>query len=365
MKNKKKILLIFGGPSFEYDVSCSSASSLVDGIDKSKYIIYCVGITRKGDWLLTPNNPSNINDGTWEQSEDNKTVILSNNPTKKGLYILKSDKTFTFCPIDIIFPIIHGKIGEDGIIQGLSELIDIPIVSTDLFTSICSYDKHQMNMMMKGLGIKVPNGICVNNKTYDYTEMIINLKRKEIKYPLIVKPSKGGSSIGISLVCYEKELKKAVNNAFKYDNNVIIEERIKGSEIKIGIFGLGKELCVSEISQVYVHGNGVEDYNCKYFSHNTTRYLPANISMKIKKEIEETSKKIYKEMNFSVYTRIDFILSSENVLYFNEINTIPGFTRYCSFPQMFDVAGISYEVLIDKLISLSLKDKKNIKEVME
>lgn len=365
MKNKKRILLIFGGPSFEYDVSCSSASSLIDGIDKCKYIIYCIGITKKGEWLLTSSNSSNINDGTWENSKGNKQIILSNNPSKKGFYILNSDKTFVFHPIDIIFPIIHGKIGEDGIIQGFAELINIPIVSTDLFTSICSYDKHQINTMMRGLGIKVPNGICINNKTYDYAEMILNIKEKKIKYPLIVKPSKGGSSIGISLVCDEQELEKAVNNAFKYDSNVIVEERIRGSEIKIGIFGMGKEIYLSEISQVYVHGNGFEDYNCKYYTHNTTRYLPANISKKIKKEIEDTSKKIYKEMNFSVYTRIDFILSSENVLYFNEINTIPGFTRYCSFPQMFDAAGISYEILIDKLITLSLKDKENVKEVME
>lgn len=347
----KKILVVFGGPSTEHDVSCQSAASLISALNKLNYICYNIGIDKNGTWWNVTANIEKIKNGDWI-NEEKQEVILSNNPNKKGFYILGEKNTFEFCDIDIIFPMIHGTIGEDGVIQGFAELMDIPIVSTDLFSSICSYDKVHMINIVQGMGIKVPKNLIIKKNDYN-KDLILNLiKKSNINFPIIVKPSKGGSSIGISLVTNEKELKKAVEKSFCYDNIVMIEEQIKGSEIKLGILG-NNVLKYSELSQVFVHGNGFEDYECKYKTHNTTRYLPAKIDVKIKKDIIETGVQIYKKLNFKVYARIDFFLTQDDEIYFNEINTIPGFTEYCSYPQMFKETGIDYIDLIKEMILLA------------
>ena len=354
MNNKKNIMVVFGGPSNEYEVSCYSAAALINTIDKEQYNIICVGITQNGTWLQTEMNYKDIENGKWTKNKSNKRIILSNESKLKGFYTLDDHlHTFQFVPIDIIFPVIHGKIGEDGIIQGLAELAGIPLVSTDLLSSVVCFDKCQTSRFINSLGIKIPKNIIISKYCSELDFVKKELKKADIKYPLFIKPSRSGSSIGITLVEDESGLTAALSCAFKYDANIIIEEQIKGSELKIGVCGNKDDLILSEISQVFIPGNGFEDYESKYKKHNATRFLPAKIADDVRNEIIETTKKIYLALNFKVYARFDYFLTMDNQLYFNEINTIPGLTEHSSFPEIFNTSGISYTNLIQRMIDLT------------
>lgn len=319
----KKILILFGGNSHEHSISCKSAKTILTHIDKSLYNITAVGIDHQNNWYLYLDD-INLIDESWQ-----------NRNIEKITNIIKFLKQF-----DKVFPVIHGNPEENGNIQGMFNLFGIEYVGTDLLGSIISYDKELTKI------------ICNHHKIPQVPYITIN-ENKKIKnitfsYPVIIKPAKCGSSIGINIANNVKELNEYVNLAFKYDNKVIIEKYIKARELECAILETNK-IIPSPIGEIR-SSNTFYDYEAKYLK-DSSLIIPANISKELAKEITELSKKIFNILSLSTLARIDFLYDyNEEKLYFNEVNTMPGFTDISMYPLLFKETGIDIKNLITKII---------------
>lgn len=319
----KKILILFGGNSHEHAISCKSAKTILTHIDKSLYNITAVGIDHQNNWYLYLDD-INLIDESWK-----------NRKIEKITNIIEFLKQF-----DKVFPIIHGNPEENGNLQGMFNLFNILYVGTDLLGSIISYDKELTKIICNYHQIpQVPYITITENK---------KIKNIPIPYPVIIKPAKCGSSIGINIASNVKELNKYVNLAFKYDNKVIIEKYIKARELECAILQTNK-IITSPIGEIR-SSNTFYDYEAKYLK-DSSLIIPANISKELSKEITELSKKIFNILSLSTLARIDFLYDyNEEKLYFNEVNTMPGFTDISMYPLLFKEVGINIKNLITKII---------------
>ena len=320
----KKILILFGGASYEHQISCISVKTILENIDKSKYQISTVGIDKNNDWYIFNDNLELLKNNTWK--EGNITKI--NN-------IIEYLKSF-----DKVFPIIHGNPEENGNLQGLFNLFSINYVGTDLLGSIISYDKDLTKIISNKYNIpQVPSITITNNK---------KIKHINIEFPVIIKPAKCGSSIGINIANNIKELNKHVKEAFKYDNKIIIEKYIKARELECSILK-DKKIKISPIGEIK-SSNNFYDYEAKY-KKESNLLIPAPISKNLQKKIKELSYKIFNILELKDLARIDFLYDYNNdILYFNEVNTMPGFTDISMYPLLFKEYGINIKNLITKLI---------------
>ncbi len=319
----KKILVLFGGNSYEHYISCLSAKTILENIDKKKYDITTVGISKDNTWYIY-NDTLETLIKDWTKGNINKIDNI--------IEFLKS--------FDKVFPIIHGNPLENGNLQGLFNLFDIKYVGTDLLGSIISYDKDLTKIICEKNNIpQVPYITITDNKP---------LKKIDINYPVIIKPAKCGSSIGINIANNIKEVNKHIKEAFKYDNKVIIEKFIKSRELECAVL-FDKKLKVSTVGEIK-SVNTFYDYNAKYIS-NSELIIPAKISKELEKQIQDLSLKIFNILELKYLSRIDFLYDYNNEkLYFNEVNTMPGFTSISMYPLLFKEKGISIQELITKLI---------------
>lgn len=319
----KKILILFGGNSHEHIISCKSAKTILTHIDKSLYNITAVGIDHQNNWYLYLDD-INLIDESWQ-----------NRNIEKITNIIEFLKQF-----DKVFPIIHGNPEENGNIQGMFNLFNIEYVGTDLLGSIISYDKELTKIICNHHKIpQVPYITITENK---------KIKNIPIPYPVIIKPAKCGSSIGINIANNVKELNEYVNLAFKYDNKVIIEKYIKARELECAILQTNK-IIPSPIGEIR-SSNTFYDYEAKYLK-DSSLIIPANINKELAKEITKLSKKIFNILSLSTLARIDFLYDyNEEKLYFNEVNTMPGFTDISMYPLLFKEVGINIKNLITKII---------------
>ena len=319
----KKILVLFGGNSYEHYISCLSAKTILENIDRKKYNITTVGISKDNTWYIYNDTLETL---TKDWTKGNITKIDN---------IIEFLKTF-----DKVFPIIHGNPEENGNIQGLFNLFNIKYVGTDLLGSIISYDKDLTKIICEKNNIpQVPYITITNNKS---------LKKINIEYPVIIKPAKCGSSIGINIANNIKELNKYIKEAFKYDNKVIIEKFIKSRELECAVL-YDKKLKVSHVGEIK-SVNIFYDYEAKYES-NSDLLIPAPIPKELQKQIQNLSLKIFNILELKDLSRIDFLYDYNNdKLYFNEVNTMPGFTSISMYPLLFKENGISIQELITKLI---------------
>lgn len=356
---KKSILVIFGGSSPEYEVSCNSGASLIDAIDKEKYEVYPVGITKKGEWILTDATFEEIRNGQdWLKSKGNKRAYISPDRSVNGLVVIEENKFFII-NIDCVFPIIHGETGEDGTLQGLLELASIPYVGSNILASACSMDKAVTRIFAERANLAQPECYILSKQMYlkssrNEIEKIDNYFKKICEYPLFVKPSSTGSSIGVSRVESKGELKAAIESAFEFDTKVLIEEGIEGSEIKVSILG-NEDIKVGELLKVTVETGFFYDYKTKYITGGSKKELPAIVPEVLKKEIKESAKRIYNDLGCKGFARVDFFLSDENKVIFNEINTVPGFSKSSNYPLMFKEIGLEYKDMISELINLEIE----------
>ena len=319
----KNVLILFGGNSFEHEISCKSVNFIIKNIDINKFNYKLVGIDYNNEWYEIKN--TNKIDENWKNKEIDKIVN-----------IIEFAKKF-----DIVFPIIHGNTGEDGKLQSIFELYNIKYVGCNSYSSIICYDKLLTKLILEKYSIpQVPYKIYNNN---------INLDT--IEYPVIVKPCKCGSSIGINVAYNKKELKKYLKLALKYDNNIIIEKFIKNNrELECAILEDNKKLIISDIGEI-INNDTWYDYKSKYEKQNDT--VISNIDDNIKNEIKSHSKNIFNIIGCRNLSRIDFLYDIDNKkLYFNEINTIPGFTEISMFPKLINNLGIEYKDIITKLLNL-------------
>lgn len=340
--NKIKIAVLFGGCSEEHDVSVKSAIEIAANIDTEKYDPLYIGITKSGDWILC----EKPHDG-WEDS--GFPAVLSPDKKTHGLLIMKNRKYETH-RIDAAFPVLHGKYGEDGAIQGLLELSGIPYVGCDIQSSAACMDKSLVYILVKNAGISVPEFQII---TKDNTP-----EAGALTYPVFVKPARSGSSFGVNKVNAADELAAAIEAARQYDSKLLIEQAISGCEVGCAVLGNDDELMVGEVDQIRLR-HGIfrihQENEPEKGSENAVMTVPADLPVKERRRVQETAKKVYRALGCRGLARVDLFLQEDGRLVLNEVNTLPGFTSYSRYPRMMAAAGVTLPVLIDRLIALALK----------
>ena len=332
----KKVGVIFGGMSTENEVSVESAKSILKNLDKTNYEVYPIYIDKKGNWYKN-------------QSKEKISNIME--------YLNN---------LDVIFPVLHGLYGEDGTIQGLFELLKKPYVGCKVLASSVGMDKVYTKIIFEKAGLnqakyeyirKYKNNYIYVDKKFNETILSIDEAAEKImqnqKFPMFVKPSNSGSSVGINKAKNEEELKKYIKYASQFDNKILIEEGIEGQEVECAVLGNEDVIasCVGEIKA----GDEFYSYDAKYKNENSKTCIPADISKETENEIRKQAIKAFKAINGSGLSRVDFFVEKEtNKIFINEINTLPGFTNISMYPKLFETSGISYTDLLTKLLQLAL-----------
>ncbi len=348
---KKCIGLIFGGNSNEHEVSISSAKTVYQAfnseINKERYTVKTFYINKFGYWLDSDSSEKILIGGI-ENNQTNKKEIFN----QKKINFLDG---IEFQNVDVWFPLLHGFNGEDGSIHGLLRFTKKPLVGCGIIGSALGMDKILMKTIFSNLKLPQVNYLVFQNEDLNDKKVknkIINEILKKLKFPIFVKPSNSGSSLGISKVKNESEILKALEKAREIDPRILIEEGLEVREIECGIIGNSK-LLTSEIGEVFYESDWY-DYNSKYHSNNKI-IVPAEIDSKITKEIKEIAIKSCRALNIFGFARVDFFLEkSSNKILLNEINTIPGFTKNSMFPMLWEASGLKIEQLVAKLVDISL-----------
>ena len=346
---KKTVAILFGGCSPEYSVSLESAHSVISHIDREKFVPILIGITKAGDWVRFAGDPAKIASDTWCNADDCLPCVLSPNRSEPALLVFHEAKTEKI-QLDAAFPVLHGKNGEDGTVQGLIELAGIPLVGCGTLSSALCMDKDRAHRLAQAAGVPVPASIVINKGTGTAAAFET---AQGLHYPLFVKPVRAGSSYGITKVVDRGELPAATQLAFTYDDEVIIEENITGFEVGCAVMG-NDELTVGEVDEIEL-SDGFFDFTEKYTLKTSAIHVPARISAQKASEIKEIAKTIYWALDCRGFARVDLFLTPDGRVVFNEVNTIPGFTSHSRYPSMMKAVGISFEEVITKVIELAVK----------
>jgi D-alanine-D-alanine ligase len=357
MERNLSLLILFGGVSSEHEVSCISAASVIDHINSEKYEINTIGITKEGNWFLTSSPTVNIRDGSWEQDENNRKAIISPDRGTNGILIEEKDGTYSTLEIDAVFPVLHGKNGEDGTMQGFLQIAGLPCVGSGTSASSASMDKAITKAIIKMAGVVDQANCFVSYKSNfignEQNEIDAVLNYFEDEMPLFVKPANAGSSVGITKVKQKEELRNALITAFNEDDKALIEETIVGREIEVAVLGNDnpKASCIGEIFAA----NEFYDYNAKYENEDSHTAIVTDLTPEKEEEIRKAAVRVYKTMGCKGLARVDFFLTESGRVVFNELNTLPGFTHISMYPQLWEASGVPYAELIDKLIQLALE----------
>lgn len=349
---RSMIGIIFGGRSTEYEVSLSSAAAVIDSLDRHSYEIVKIGITRQGEWYRYGGDSSAIREDRWRSHPSCVPVVLSANRAFPGLIELAGTE-FRFTPLDALFPVMHGKNGEDGTMQGLLELSGIPFVGCGMLSSAVCMDKTMAKIIVQSDGINVPPSVSAI--AGDSMEDIV-AAAEQLGYPLYVKPSRSGSSIGITKAHGRDELLAGIGKAWAHDSRLVIERHIEGFELGCSVLG-HEDPIAGELDEIALHGEFF-DHAEKYSLSTASIHLPARIDAGTAREAKEMALRIYRILGCSGLARVDLFLGKDGRLYFNEVNTIPGFTEKSRYPGMMREAGIGFPELLDRLIHDALKEPR-------
>ena len=345
--NKKKIAVIFGGNSTEHEVSLQSAAAVLENMNTEKYDILPIGITREGKWYHYAGACRKVAEGTWEKEKGKlREVIPSVNPSRRGFLAL-SGESFELMEADIAFPVLHGKNGEDGTVQGVFELSGIPVIGCGILSSALCMDKDRAHKLAALAGIKAPKSVVFGrNEREKAAEKI----RKSLSFPLFVKPLRAGSSFGITKVAEDSALDSAIALALSYDSKAIAEEAVDGFEVGCAVLGRD-ELIVGRVDEIEL-SDGFFDFTEKYTLKSSRIHMPARIDTDTEKRIQEAAKTIYRALGCEGFARVDMFLTPDKEIVFNEVNTIPGFTSHSRYPNMMKGIGLSFAEMLDKLAGL-------------
>lgn len=347
-KHKKTVAVLFGGCSTEYGVSLKSAASVIDHLDESKYELVQIGITREGTWLRYGGNADGIREDRWQEHPSCIPAFLSPSREVAGIVELAGTE-FRVTPVDVVFPVLHGKNGEDGTVQGLLELAGIPYVGCDTLSSAICMDKGISGQLVKAAGIDTASSITV----YAEDDLYTAVKEAEpLGFPLYIKPARSGSSYGITKAYDKLELMEGIRFAFMHDTKVIVEQNITGFEVGCAVLG-DAELMIAEIDEIELQGEFF-DYDEKYSLISSKIHLPARIPAETADSVMEKAKVIYRVLGCSGLARVDLFIGEDGRIVFNEVNTMPGFTAASRYPNMMRASHISYPELMDRLIRLAL-----------
>lgn len=361
LKSKKiTVGVIFGGQSGEHEVSLVSAQSVIDGLDKKKYKIIPIGITKSGQWLIgrdaliylkTGRGSNIIHESILPESKK----LTSRHKSTNKLIFTNHHQGQTQSKIDIIFPVLHGPYGEDGIIQGLLELAHLPYVGAGVLGSACGMDKAIMKALFNSANIPGPRYLSfIRDEWHNSKVKLVNNIKEHIKFPNFVKPANLGSSIGISKCRNINELIRGITVAFKYDRKVVIEEAIDGREIECSV--LGNNDPIASVPGEVIPNRDFYDYEAKYIDGQAELLLPAPLTKQQSKTVQNLALKAFRAIDCSGLARVDFFIErATNQILVNEINTLPGFTSISMYPKLWSASGIPYKKLLDILIRLAFE----------
>ncbi|MHB9293813.1 putative D-alanine-D-alanine ligase [Hollandina sp. SP2] len=351
MDKKIKVAILFGGKSAEHEVSLQSAKNVFDAIDREKYTPILIGIDKSGRWLmndaskflLNPEDPQRIR---LNPSGDSVALIPQSRGVISNISAWKQEQF-----IDVVFPILHGPFGEDGTVQGLLKLADIPFVGAGVLGSVIGMDKDVMKRLLRDAGI--PIGKFMVLKAHEGVPDFTGL-RDALGLPLFVKPANMGSSVGVSKIHDETEFKRSLEEAFIYDHKIIIEEYIQARELECSV--LGNQDPVASVPGEVISSHEFYSYDAKYIDkQGAVLEIPASLPDHQVKAIQALAVKTFKTLAGEGLARVDFFLKADGTILVNEINTMPGFTKISMYPKLWEASGISYTAQIDRLIELALQ----------
>lgn len=353
--SKKNLAVIFGGRSSEHEVSCISVQTIIKAVNQDKYNLYLVGITEEGRWLKV-SDVSAIADGSWRQSKE--VAIIS--PDIKGELLMgeKSGDTYSYnksVKIDVIFPVLHGMYGEDGTIQGLFEMAGIPYVGCGVFASAASMDKFYTKLVVDTLGIRQAIYVGVIASELKNMDSVVAKVEAKLSYPVFIKPSKAGSSKGVSKADNRDMLIAGLLEAAKHDYKILVEETIVGRELECAVIGYDKTTKASGIGEILAAAE-FYDFDAKYNNAESKTVIDPELPEGKAEEIRANAVKIFKALDGFGLSRVDFFLEKDtNSVVFNEINTLPGFTSISMYPMLWKAKGYTIESLVEELIEMAVE----------
>lgn len=354
---RTKIGIIFGGRSEEHPVSIKSAREVAASLDPERYEPYWVGVRRGGAWKLCDGPDADLDD------DGLPTVVLSSDPMRRGFVVLDGSRqarpTGTARPadaarpagcieLDVVFPVLHGRWGEDGAVQGLLELSGIPYIGCDVSASALAFDKALSYLVAQAAGVAIPNFSTVTASDH--------VDAASFTYPVFVKPARSGSSFGVTKVARADELFAAIRTAQRFDSKVLIEEAVVGSEIGCAVLGNDAELTLGELDRVALSDGFFrihQEADPESGSENSTFIVPADISAEVAARVRDAATTIYRALGCRGLARVDLFLTEDGTVVLNEVNTLPGLTSYSRYPRMMAAAGLSLAGVIDRLVSLA------------
>ena len=351
MKNnqneKIKVAILFGGKSAEHEVSVKSARNIIQAIDKNKYEISLIGIDKSGRWgsfcvsQLLDSNGAFFNSLNFDNN---------NSVTQVDCFdFLKPKRTEG---IDVVFPVLHGPMGEDGTVQGFLKLANVPFVGSGVLGSSVSMDKDVAKRLLRDAGLPIVQFLVFNK--YERKKIIFEKIKKSIGIPFFIKPANLGSSVGITKVCSRDDLVSALDLAFSYDNKILIERNIQGKEIECAV--LGNEKPIASVCGEIIPTHEFYSYEAKYLDENgAIMAIPAKITKRLESKIQKIALETFKTLGCEGMARVDFFVTKDERIFINEVNTIPGFTSVSMYPKLWEISGITYKKLIDELIRLAIE----------
>ncbi len=345
----KNIVVLMGGRSSEHDVSLVSAQTVIENINKDIYNIIMVGITKEGQWKLV-DSVSSLKDGSWTKSR--VEVILNADTTQKEILLVRDDHVERI-HVDVVFPVLHGMNGEDGTVQGLLELAQIPYVGCGIIGSACSMDKFYTKIIVDSIGVRQAQFVGVRRCELKDMDEVIARVENEIPYPVFVKPSKAGSSQGVSKAHDRAELVAALQLAAQHDDKILVEETIVGREVECAVLG-GDNPQASGVGEILA-ADTFYSFEAKYNNSESKTVIDPELPEGKEEEIRTNAVKIFQALDCFGCSRVDFFLTTEgNEVVFNEINTLPGFTSISMYPMLWEARGIAKPELVQKLIDLAM-----------
>lgn len=345
---KKSVAVIFGGMSSEHEISCISAKNIVEALDNSQYEIHMIGITKDGRWLYVEDKEA-LGDGSWREGKI--TAVISPDRSKPGLWKV-TDDVVEVVPIDVAFPVLHGKYGEDGTIQGLFELSGIPYVGCGVLASAVSMDKISTKIFVDRIGVRQAAYVADVAKGTSEIQVTMDEVEKKLGYPVFVKPSNAGSSKGVSKAHDRAELEKAITLAKQHDRRVLIEENINGREVECAVLG-AEDVQPTKVGEILAAAE-FYDFDAKYNNEESKTVIDPDLPENVKEQIRRDAVVVFKAVSGFGLSRVDFFVDKEtNEVIFNEINTLPGFTNISMYPMLWEAMGIRTTELLDRLIEMA------------
>lgn len=361
MTQKIRVGVLFGGQSAEHEVSLQSAKNVINGLDRNKYELTLIGIDKNGQWFLNEESSYLLN-------ADNPKLIRLNQsdtavalvPGKTGEQLVPLSHLAPLPTLDVVFPVLHGTYGEDGTIQGLLKLADVPFVGVDVLGAAVTMDKDVMKRLIREAGMPTADFFAFRQhqrQQIDYRQII-----EKLGLPLFIKPANLGSSVGINKAKNETEFWAAIDTAFEFDDKIIVEEFIPGREIECAV--LGNEHPIASLPGEVIPHHEFYSYDAKYIDEMGARLdFPANLPEAMVRHVQQLAVAACQVLCVEGMARVDFFLTADNRLYVNELNAIPGFTKISMYPKLWEVSGLTFPELLDRLIQLAIDRGQRIKRL--